>query len=172
MRHLTDDEIQAYMDGSAPTLDPDLKTHLETCRLCQDALRQYRMLYEGLADDTVYEIPPDLAQTVVSRLGLEPSSRRAAFPADVVLVAGAIIAAVAVALNFLDFMPLLGPLLALRATLFGYAATPLESARTYLVGLNHVLTIGLAAIAILVFMGALDAAFRRKGPVFVRHARR
>lgn len=172
MKHLSDDEIQAYLDGAPPALDRDLKVHLETCAACQNAVGQYKTLYAGLADDTAYDVPSDLAQTVVSRLGLATRKGRLALPADIALVAGAIVAMVVVVVNFLDVRPLLNALLALRAPLVEYASSPFESARTYLIGLNHTLVLGLAGIAILIFMAALDAALRRSGSVFVRHPRR
>jgi predicted anti-sigma-YlaC factor YlaD len=70
VRHLTDDEIQAYLDLRAEGLAPDLMDHLETCGTCRAAVRAYQALYARLADDRGFEAPPGFAANVIARLNL------------------------------------------------------------------------------------------------------
>jgi hypothetical protein len=154
VRHLSDDEIQAHLDGKAGRLDPDLRDHLGTCRTCQEAVEAYRALYVALADDRGFEAPPVLGERVIAGLNLKPPRRAVSLPADIVLVAGAVVCLVVIALSFLDLSPITGAFSAIRS--------PLESARDLVDGLNHTLTPAVAGLAILAFMGVLDLAFHRK----------
>ena len=52
LKHLNDEEIQEYLDGNLPAQDLTMmEEHLERCLVCQDSLKQYRYLYDGLAKD-------------------------------------------------------------------------------------------------------------------------
>jgi hypothetical protein len=128
-------------------------------------MRTYRALCSGLADDSGFELPRDLAADVVTRLGLNARPPRVALPADMLLVAGAIVCAVIVALSCLDWRPFVDTLVAIRASLLQHASPPLESTRGFLVDLNHTLTVAVAGIAILVCMAGIDAVFLRKKPI-------
>ena len=154
MRHLSDDEIQAHLDGKAQGRAPDLIEHLETCKRCREAVQAYRSLYTGLADDKGFEAPRDLGQRVIAGLNLKPPRRPVALPADILLVAGAMVCLVVVALSFLDLSPL--------TDAFSVMRSPVESVGDFVTGLNHTLTVVVAGLAILAFMGVLDLAFHRK----------
>jgi anti-sigma factor RsiW len=171
LRHLTDDEIQAYLDGEFTPADAGLEAHLRTCAACQNALREYETLYSRLADRAAFESPRDLAATVVLRLGLRPRKRRFSLPADIILLTGAIVCMVGVALVFLDLRPFVASLAELLSPVLHYATVPLGSALTSVAGANHTLTVALAGLAILVFTALLDLAFRPGWPALVRHRR-
>ena len=151
MRHLTEDEIQAYLDGRAIDLGPDLRDHPGTCRLCHEAIQTYKAVYVGLADDKGFEAPPNLAANVIARLDLKAHRRGLSLPTDIVVVAAAIVCMVVVAFSFLDL-----------SSFVGYGSQSLESARSFLIGLNHALTLALSGAAILLVMGALDLVIRPK----------
>jgi anti-sigma factor RsiW len=161
-RHLTDEEIQAYLDGSAAEIDAGLRAHLETCRQCRELLGDYEALYARLADRPGLEAPQDLARSVISRLGLEPARGRFSVPGDLVLVAGAIAAMVITAFVFLDLGPVFDTASAIGGQISTLASAGLEAAHERARAPDSTLSIYGYGIAILAIMGVLDAAFRRK----------
>ena len=72
-KHLTDAEIQDYLDGDADREDSTTAKHLDSCSLCKKNLELYRCLYSGLCDDVGYELSVDFADKVVSSVGLGDS---------------------------------------------------------------------------------------------------
>ena len=154
MRHLSDDEIQTYLDGGARGLAPNLRHHLDTCSRCQEELRAYRAVYTQLADDTMFQAPSTLATAVLAKLGPDSVRPRRALPADIMVVAGAIACMVVIAFSFLDLSPFIE-----------YGANSVGSVRDLVVGLNHMLTLALAGVAALILVDGLDRAVRtRKVP--------
>ena len=92
-KHLTDTEIQDYLDGNADREESTIAAHLDSCSLCRKNLELYRRLYSGLSDDAGYELSVDFADKVVSSVGLVESGgffRRYAHA--LVTVIGAVIA--------------------------------------------------------------------------------
>ena len=77
-------------------------------------------------------------------------------PADIMLVAGAVVCLIIVAVTFLDLSPVTGALSAMQS--------PLESARDFVGGLNHTLTLTVAGLAILAFTGVFDAIVPLRRP--------
>jgi anti-sigma factor RsiW len=171
MRHLTEEEIQAYLDGPGGGLDAELLDHLKTCKECRDGLADYRALYAGLADDAAFEVPQGLAGSVISRLGLKQTRRRLTVPGDFILVACAIVAMLIGVSVFADLSPLLDAVSASAGPILEYAAPHLESARGGFMNANHTLTILVAGTAVFVIMWALDMIFSRRSPLAVRRGR-
>ena len=69
LKHLTDDEIQDYLDGNLTQRDWVLaEKHLKTCPLCQEALKQYKALYVGLKHELGFELSQNFAKAVIRRL--------------------------------------------------------------------------------------------------------
>ncbi len=76
LKHLNDEEIQEYLDGNLPAQDLTIiEEHLESCTVCQDSLKQYRYLYDGLVKDEGFELSKDFAKTVLSRIGAEAQTK-------------------------------------------------------------------------------------------------
>lgn len=72
LKHLTDEEIQDFLDGNLPHERALLaKKHLETCARCREALRQYQSLCVGLGDDRGFELSKGFARSVIRRLPAE-----------------------------------------------------------------------------------------------------
>ena len=71
MKHLTDDEIQDYLDGNISKDNIDIEKHLQTCRECRNALNQYNDLYDELKDDSDIPLPKNIAQSVVSKISVK-----------------------------------------------------------------------------------------------------
>lgn len=169
MRHLTDEEIQAHLDGS--DLDPGLRDHLGTCTQCREVLGAYRALYADLADDVGFEMPLDLAGTVTSRLGLKQTARRLQVTGDVVLVACSIVVMLIGVSVFADLSPLCEAVSAFAGPILEYAAPHLESARGGIMNVSRPLTVPVAGFAILTIMWALDMAFKHRRPTLAGRGR-
>jgi hypothetical protein len=161
MRHLTDEEIQRYLDGVPDALDSSLRSHLGSCTHCKRAIEAYRMLYAGLEDDRSFRSHPGLASAVVRRLGVEAPARRP-LPVEMMLAASGVAAAVVAAVIWLDLGPLANAIAEALSPLAGLLAPSVQSARDYLTDLNHGLTTLLLGITVLLFMIPLDALIPRK----------
>lgn len=161
MRHLTDDEIQAYLDGTGPDLSETMESHISSCKRCRRSIETYRMLYIGLADAGSFEPVRDPAPAVLCMLGIETSRGRSR-PIEVILAAVGIVAAVAVALAWLDLGPLAGAIADLAGPLTGILSHAVEIARSYFGDLNHGVTTLLLGAAVLLSMVALDMFLPRK----------
>ncbi len=161
MRHLTDEEIQSCLDGVPDALDSSLRSHIGSCSQCQRAIEKYRMLYAALADDRSFRLDPGLAPSVIRRLGIQASARRA-LPVEMILAASGILAAVVAAMIWLDLGPLAKATAEALSPLAGLLAPSLRSARDYLAHLNHGLTTLVLGITVLLFMVPVDALIPRR----------
>ena len=161
MRHLTEEEIQAYLDAPPGEADAEIRHHLETCRQCREVLEDYETLYGKLADDPAYAIPHDLAASVLSGLGLGEAGRRLGLPGDIVLVACAIAAMLVGVLLFADLGPILDAASESARPVIAYVAPYLEASQSRLAesGAPTILT---TSVLILALIGLLDLAFRLK----------
>ena len=68
MNHLSDTEIQDYLDSNIPGEKTGIHAHLDSCTLCRDKLRQYELLYTGLNADRIPTLRPDFAASVAAAI--------------------------------------------------------------------------------------------------------
>ncbi len=67
-QHLTDEDIQNILDRNSSQQKGDLEHHLETCKICQDHLRQYQSLYVELEKEPGFKLPRSFAKSIISKL--------------------------------------------------------------------------------------------------------
>lgn len=79
--HLTDAEIQLYVDEPKMTSD-QLKIHIQDCANCQARAANYQLLFNGIHDHTKPQFNFDLSALVLERL---PEPKRG-FPWAVPLI--------------------------------------------------------------------------------------
>lgn len=101
-KHLTDAEIQDYLDGNTGREDSTAAEHLDSCSLCKKNLELYRCLYSGLSDDAGYELSVDFADKVVSSVGLGYSRDYLKRYASVLVSIIGVVAAIAALYYFTD----------------------------------------------------------------------
>ncbi len=101
-KHLTDAEIQDYLDGNDVREDSTAAEHLDSCGLCKKNLELYRCLYSGLSDDAGYELSVDFADKVVSSVGLGESRGFFRRYANVLVSIIGVVAAIAALYYFTD----------------------------------------------------------------------
>ncbi len=75
LKHLSDEEIQDYLDGSLSSANREIKEHLETCQLCKAVLEEYRKVYAELRVDKGFELSQGFANSVISKLPQKARSR-------------------------------------------------------------------------------------------------
>lgn len=107
LKHLSDDEIQSYLDGNLREQEESIAEHLALCEQCRDELQVYRALYSGLTDAPVESLAPGFSDRVLAGLP-NRSVRAGGWQLSERLVAVLGIAAVAsVGIIFLDWSQLL-----------------------------------------------------------------
>lgn len=172
MRHLTDEEIQVYLDGMMENLDASLISHINTCGVCRKAIGQYSLLYTCLSDDSSFGVTTGLAPAVMKQLGLKRSPRRS-LPFEIILAAAGVVATMCVALAWLDLGPLARTIATALRSFAGLIAPVIEATGDYLAALNHGIVTLAVGLTVLLLMAALDAFISRKPlPISRRRPRR
>jgi anti-sigma factor RsiW len=155
LKHLTDDEIQDYLDGNLPeekTLS--IKRHLDSCPACRQALRQYQTLYEDLQEDKGFELSKGFARAVLQQIPTEPEAQSRFSFLNTLLVVLGILIPLGVTLYYLD----LGTL---GRTLSHILLEPLGGFEDLLVSLNGSLGLAACAILTLIVIFGLDRLIAR-----------
>jgi hypothetical protein len=149
LKHLTDEEIQDYLDGNlSGETTLQVREHLQVCRRCREALKQYQSLYVGLEDDAGFELSKGFAKTVVRRLPAEAEAKSHASVLNIVLIVLGVAVSLGFTLYYVDLKPL-GKILS------GFLPGPelgrglLDMVEGLLVGLNG--NVEFLAIALLIF---------------------
>jgi hypothetical protein len=106
-KHLTDEEIQEYLDGNLPQQDRLLaQKHLDTCPICQEALKQYESLYVGLKSDEGFDLSKGFPKSVIRRVPAEAEPESRYNYLNIFLTILGIIVAAGGTLYFVDLRPL------------------------------------------------------------------
>ena len=85
--HLTDQDIQLFLDGLIPELDEKIN-HLAGCTQCQMQVKIYKTIYQ-VSSEAFTEIDPTLADRVMSRI-IEQAPVKTVITADRIVFAGMI----------------------------------------------------------------------------------
>ena len=94
MNHLTENEIQDYLDGNLQSDDTYVKFHLDTCNSCGAQLEQYRALYSDLNADLPLPLSGEFADAVIGKVTAEDKSRFFSF--DFLMVLASVITSLGV----------------------------------------------------------------------------
>ena len=156
LRHLTDEEIQDYLDGNIPEGDELIQKHLRRCERCRKALLEYQSLYQGLKDDRGFKLPAGFPKAVLSKLPEEESVKARFKYYEFAFILLGILVAGFVSLQFMNLRPLIQTLSGIPMPKFGFIHTFFNSFETLLKALNiEGSLIFFAALAILI-ISALD----------------
>ncbi|MFC1476299.1 anti-sigma factor family protein [Candidatus Zixiibacteriota bacterium] len=157
LEHLTDEQIQEFLDIGAGEKNELVAAHLEDCPSCRAAVAEYRHLYQQLTDDTGFELPADFAASVIAQVAPVPQSRfrwMIVYP-----VAAALIAVVAALYIFVDFSGFYHSLKESFAVVTTFDNTVLKSAGAFLNGLNLKANLVVSAGLMLVAFAVLERLF-------------
>ena len=105
--HLTDDDIQTYLDGESVRENKEIVEHLDSCKTCRSRLAQYRSLYVGLKDDSGFELPADFAERVTSSIGLSKSEASHKSYSNVLVTIMGFLAIIGAIIYFVDIPAIL-----------------------------------------------------------------
>ena len=156
MKHLTDEEIQNYLDGNlSPEIAILTKRHLESCPLCRETVKQYQGVYAGLAEDKGFDLSKGFAKSVVKMLPAEGETKSPFDLLNVFLMILGVIVAAGVTIRYVDLRPLgrafshilPGPELGSGVVAF---------VEDLLIGLNGNLGLLILGVLTLLIIGALD----------------
>jgi len=70
-RHLSEKEIQEYLDREESCNFESIESHLTGCEKCRILVAQYKALYSGLKDDDWFSLPDDFALQMAERIRAE-----------------------------------------------------------------------------------------------------
>jgi anti-sigma factor RsiW len=156
LKHLTDEEIQDYLDGNL-SRDIALLTerHLETCPLCREAAKQYQGVYAGLDEDKGFDLSKGFAKSIVSMLPAEGEAKTSPDLLNIFLAVLAAVFAAGVTIYYVDLRPLgrafshilPGPQLGSGVVAF---------VEEFLIGLNGNLGLLILGVLTLLIIGGLD----------------
>ena len=98
MRHLTDEEIQSYLQSSGSEERKRVENHLNTCTECRNQLLLYKRLGDIVLSTTCKPTPNDFEKAVMNRLKSIQHQRRIS---DLIVAAVALMGILSAALAFL-----------------------------------------------------------------------
>ena len=156
MKHLTDEEIQNYLDGNLSREIALLtERHLEPCPLCREAVKQYQGVYAGLDQEKGLELSKGFAKSVVKMLPPQGETKSPFDLLNIFLTILGIIVAAGVTIRYVDLRPLgrafshilPGPQLGSGVVAF---------VEDLLIGLNGNVGLLIAAVFTFLIIGGLD----------------
>jgi hypothetical protein len=136
IRHLTDDEVQEYLDGNLPQKDGFIQDHLKTCQFCQEAVVEYKSLYLELKDDKGFKLSRNFAQWVISRIPKQPAAKSHFSYVEALLVVLGIVAAGLTSIYLVDLRPLAQRITAIGLPQLDLLLALVDLTKRFLIGLH------------------------------------
>ena len=68
MNHLSDEDIQKYLDNDPELNKAEVDNHLKICDRCRQDYMIYKQLYSELTDETGFMLSANFSESVVSRI--------------------------------------------------------------------------------------------------------
>ena len=75
LRHLSDEDIQAYLDGRLVHRVKLIERHLLECDSCREKLEHYRAVFQALKQDTTPSLAPGFPDRVMAAVAKEPAAK-------------------------------------------------------------------------------------------------
>ena len=155
--HLTDEEIQDYLDGNLSHQGRIFaEAHLETCESCKVAVKQYQSLYVGLKQDRGFDLPRTFAKSVVAKLPLTPKTKSGFDYSDILLGILAILITAFASLYYLNLSSLGERLTQIPLPLPEIGSWLFDAGKNLVAALDGNLSLLIVGILVLLVTGALD----------------
>ena len=103
--HLTEEQIQGYLDDQDRFDSIAIKEHLKVCASCQKSLEEYRKLYTALNTDLFSALPNNFSEQVVSVVSGSRESRWQLFESGFIIAF--FLFGVAASIYFINPLPFL-----------------------------------------------------------------
>ncbi len=157
LEHLNDDEILEFLDGNLPAPEvTSIEDHLEKCPVCQEALRQYQNLYDGLSREEGFVLSKGFAKSVVSRLQAVPQKKTHINYASVFWVILGIFIGVGVIIKFVDLKTWGEAVNKTVLSQFEFGSVLIDAVRAALTILNGNVNLVIAVVLVLSLFATLD----------------
>ena len=101
--HLTDDQIQSYLDNPEITNREKIEQHLSICSICRQAVAQYRALYTDLQKDFAPAFSRNFSKNVITALSGSEENRWQRYESG--FIAAFFLVGIAVSFYFLNPLP-------------------------------------------------------------------
>lgn len=75
MNHLSDEDIQNYLDGNIPDRSASSEEHLQGCESCRNNLRAYQDLFTRLRDDQAIRLSEGFADSVLAEIPVKAPAK-------------------------------------------------------------------------------------------------
>ena len=106
MTHLTDEELQNYLDGNISHSQISIfEQHIESCEKCQSELAQYRDLYAELKKDAAFNLSPGFSNAIMKTIHAKAKKAWLAHLWNILLPVIGIAVAIGVMIYYVDFTP-------------------------------------------------------------------
>lgn len=102
MNHLTDQELQSYIDGHIED-KKETEDHLRLCLYCRKQLAMYKIIFSELKTDSGISFSPNFAQSVIRRI--EAARERKIDFVESGLSAAAILVGMGLTLYYVNWKP-------------------------------------------------------------------
>lgn len=109
LKHLSDNELQEYLDGNISNNVAFIQQHLESCPQCREALAQYQTLYLRLKDESEFQLSGKFKSSVIARLQRKEARPTTSLVAKILTAAG-LIFAIVISFFIFDMKPFLKPI--------------------------------------------------------------
>ncbi len=103
--HLSDEQIQQYLDDKNKNNGLAIEKHLENCPDCQHTLNLYKDLYTSLQKDFIPEFSPAFSKKVITKVQATGESRWERLESGFII--SIILIGLAVSFYFINPLPLL-----------------------------------------------------------------
>lgn len=104
MNHLSDEQIQDFLDGNLPEREEEIRAHIESCTRCREEVDRYRSLYLELAAAPENALAPGFADRVVA--GLQPEASNGKFTVDRLVLAAAALGCLVTTIILIGWEPI------------------------------------------------------------------
>lgn len=124
-KHVTDFEIQEYLDGNTEALHPEFVQHLDTCAECRQRAASYQQLYSGLKSEQELTLPANFAERVLSQIQPAPHQEKTFNWQLFLLIFTGLVAGLGISIHFIGlqkirngFSAVLNPFTGIFETIF------------------------------------------------------
>jgi len=155
-QHLSDDEIQDYLDGNNSKNIAEIKSHLQSCEICENKLFLYKNIYTELTKDTDFTLSPQFPQQMASIAQKESPGIFGIRISDTVLSIVLLVLGIGGALLLVDYRAIGNVFTSLNLPKLNFITTIYFSLKSILINSNMNISLVAFAIIILLFIFALD----------------
>ncbi len=156
LKHITDDEIQDYLDGNISSEMKSIEGHLEVCDACQANLERYRLLYGELKNEEDIRLSPYFSEAVMSRLPASSAKKTRYNYLNILMIVLGIVLSIAVTVQYFDVESLLSALPGKSSFNIEIAPFDFSEAKDMVSRLGSGLNLLLFAAAVIILVAVID----------------